>query len=357
MKNNLFTKKISKQTIKNILIILGFVIVLLLGIYIGKLLNKQKEGFAIEDTGFFSSDAIIAIKEMDLNNITTTIENNKTAIDKINENMGKNVIVQGTIIPYYPKNTTDSTKLSVTDITYLLLKGFVVCDKNSYTIGNTGTTDMCSIEIIDNFIVIKKGDTEIAKVPDLSRRFVVGAGVKSSDADNDDENNDDYNIGTTGGEDKHKLTSDESGLVSHTHTMINGGTHSHSGNTNYDGSHTHNIKTYKDDGRDTNLNAVASAKDERDGIGHMKVSTYTSGNHRHSFTISSSGSHNHEINNNTAEDAEQAHENRPPFMAMVYIYYLGDEYRYYETIPEEPNNEELYANATFMKNLYTLLTS
>jgi microcystin-dependent protein len=338
--NNLFTKKFGKQTVKNILIILCLLIVLLLGIYIGKLFNKEKEGFEIEDTSFFSSDAIMSVKEMDLNNITTTIEKNTTNIEQIKGDFkdykGKNVMLAGTIIPYYPKNTTNnSTKLSNTDLTNLLLKGFVVCDSNSYNNNNHGIENICTIEIIDNFIIIKKDNTEIAKVPDLNRRFIVGAGAKSAD---------NYNIGTTGGEEKHKLTDKESAMPGHDHKYDGSSTSSN-------GDHTHEIRhvTYghtkcsESGGCNPRKTGIFQPPAGGGSIGTMYINT------------KSAGSHRHDVKYDRRAEAEQSHENRPPFMAMVYIYYLGDEYRYYEAIPEDFEvNSEKRNNAIFIQNLHSL---
>jgi hypothetical protein len=346
-------KKYGKTTIKTILLVVGFLIVLVIGIYLGRLLNKNREGFEDTDEGFFSSDAIMSIKDMDLNSIKekidnntkallgeldkldekdtaiikhkkallgeldkldekdTAIKSNKDEINKINTNMvniDTENLIQGTIIPYYPKdNNTDNnnTKLSKAECIELLKKGFIPCDSTifdgdikdgieiQYIFENTIIKNI--IKLINNIIEINNGNI-IAKIPDLRRKFIVGSGTATGNKEYGD-----YNIGTTGGSEKHQMSVEE--MPSHSHKF--------------------QVNTGPTSGRNISC----------DG----------------SSCLGNNSSNQISGNMNTT-GGNQPHENRPPFMAMVYIYYLGNDYRYMENIPDTLTGDKL-KNAKFIKSL------
>lgn len=142
--------------------------------------------------------------------------------------------------------------------------------------------------------------------PDLRDRFIVGAG-----------NN--YNVGATGGEATHKLTTSE--MPSHNHTF-SGSSHTHtlslSGlRTSTDGAHTHTVNAAE---RDRYSTPVENGGDTVYGCkSGSSAKTSSSGGHTH--TISGSGS----IGSATAggsigsTGSGSAHENRPPYYALCFI--------------------------------------
>jgi hypothetical protein len=305
-------KKYGKSTVKNILFVVGFLVVLVIGVYLGKLLNKTREGFEGEGDGFFSSDAIMSVKDMDLSNIQKSIENNKKAIlgeleklddkdtaitknktdigniDTTMKNLNTENLTPGSIIPYFPKNNTTTT-LSNSECIELLMKGFIPCDINVFGTFNNdeieitkqvdgGELKIGTITKDDEFITITQANNIIAKIPNLSRRFIVGAGTA-----NGTEQYDDYYIGTTGGEEMHTLTIKEMP------------------------SHDHDLK---------NIYIEPNGYHWKTDNGNVAVNYNNPGNRK---LVESK---------ETGDD--QPHENRPPFMAMVYIYYLGSDYRYME---------------------------
>lgn len=141
--------------------------------------------------------------------------------------------------------------------------------------------------------------------PDLRDRFIVGAG-----------NN--YNVGATGGEATHKLTTSE--MPSHNHTF-SGSSHTHtlslSGlRTSTDGAHTHTVS------------ATGAGREEHVPSGNHTITTCGSSS---SNSTSSSGSHSHTISGSGSigsataggsigsTGSGSAHENRPPYYALCFI--------------------------------------
>ena len=112
--------------------------------------------------------------------------------------------------------------------------------------------------------------------PDLRNRFIVGAGKT-------------YNIGDKGGAATVALTISE--MPSHTHT----------GTAAKDSGHTHDVTMASMD--------TYYAKGGGTTIRSREYQTYTTssaGTHAHSMSINNTGSN-------------EAHENRPPYYALVYI--------------------------------------
>lgn len=134
-------------------------------------------------------------------------------------------------------------------------------------------------------------------IPDLSNRFVVGAGVGTS-----------YGLGSTGGADTVALSTGN--LPAHTHSIP-----SLSGSTNTTGAHTHELSPtlYTGFNGPTVLN------------GHW----YGGFNSSTPINISSSGDHSHSVTTNASTTgsgdgvAGTAHENRPPYYALAYIIHVG----------------------------------
>jgi len=110
--------------------------------------------------------------------------------------------------------------------------------------------------------------------PDLRDRFIAGAGGQ-------------YNSGDTGGEDSVTLTESEMP------------THSHTGNTDIEGDHRHSLL---EGGFDFGPAGQADSTGSQGQTG-------PAGEHSHSLNIDNAG-------------GDQAHENRPQFYALAFIYKL-----------------------------------
>lgn len=132
------------------------------------------------------------------------------------------------------------------------------------------------------------------RLPDLRGRFVVG--YRDTDTE--------YNqYGKTGGEKKHLLTAEESGVAEHTHaaSTATAGSHSHQYNDIY---HTEN------GGSVSIPNGFGSAATDYDNAGYELLrQTKTAGDHTHDVSIEE----------NEAQDASTTHENRPPYYVLAYI--------------------------------------
>lgn len=187
-----------------------------------------------------------------------------------------------------------------------------------------------------------------ANVPDLRDRFIVGVGPG-------------YVKGATGGAALVTLTGAQSGLrahghgtvlsasenASHTHSgntgaMSANATHTHtvSGSTDTEAAHTHQVQVNEGDPASTGdgnyidtlpvSNGVDKTVGQTLGGGaHSHVVTATAASastaHTHPFTsggVSANHQHNVTIGTTTAtpdDPTTQAHENRPPYYALVYI--------------------------------------
>ena len=131
--------------------------------------------------------------------------------------------------------------------------------------------------------------------PDLRNRFIVGAGNS-------------YNVGVTGGFDSVSLS--ESQIPSHTHSFSGSGSHSHGIN---DPSHTHNL--LYDHG---SFGGSSGAVTPRSG--NTPVTPGISGRVSSSTTGISVNNQSVTISGNTGgTGGGQAHENRPPYYALMFI--------------------------------------
>lgn len=185
-----------------------------------------------------------------------------------------------------------------------------------------------------------------ANTPDLRDRFIVGAGSS-------------YSRGATGGAATVTLTSAQSGLPAHSHPAAassDSADHTHSGTTgamSANASHTHTVtgSTAAGEGKHQHIVAVYEGTEAAgdgswvdtapaaggggalvhvgltaDAGAHVHVvsgsAAATSVAHTHAFTTGGrSAFHQHTItvSANTAANAASAHENRPPYYALVYI--------------------------------------
>lgn len=163
--------------------------------------------------------------------------------------------------------------------------------------------------------------------PDLRDRFIVGASTTKA-------------AGSSGGQESVTLTAAQSGLPAHTHTTAPAdASHTHTFKKNLfrhnhtmasAGEHTHGVEVYQA------YRYGASGSWLYDMVatgGGSPIGTTTpNGGHWHSlgeafnlpdadkFTAdTSSASHSHNVNANTAANATQAHSNMPPYYALVYI--------------------------------------
>jgi microcystin-dependent protein len=124
--------------------------------------------------------------------------------------------------------------------------------------------------------------------PNMVDRFPIGVGENA--------------LGATGGSKEVVLTTPQ--MPQHNHT----------GNTTTDGAHTHNINVREGVMlNDQNINAGGEGNDDT-----RRVDNVLSPNN----TTNSAGAHNHSLNiNNTGQN--QAHENRPPFLAFNFLIFVG----------------------------------
>jgi microcystin-dependent protein len=146
-------------------------------------------------------------------------------------------------------------------------------------------------------------------VPDLTDRFVVGAGGS-------------YTEGQTGGEDSVSLTDSE--MPSHRHADGNystdsDGYHSHnvSGNTDTTGEHTHTGDI--GGSYDNNQNSIDKVYTNTNGGDTL---TNPAGDHSHNVSgnTNGTGDHSHGVTGHSSYSGSgSAHENRPSFYATAFI--------------------------------------
>ena len=125
--------------------------------------------------------------------------------------------------------------------------------------------------------------------PDLRNRFIVGAGNS-------------YNVGVTGGFDSVSLS--ESQIPSHTHSFSGSSSHSHGIN---DPGHTHTMNFNQG-----NIISSGGAFGLKDSGTANRINTNTTGISVNSQSVTISG-------NTGGTGGGQAHENRPPYYALMFI--------------------------------------
>jgi microcystin-dependent protein len=125
--------------------------------------------------------------------------------------------------------------------------------------------------------------------PNLSGRFIVGAG----------EGNNDYTTGDTGGATTVTLTPDQ--MPSHTHTQVTGTEAKHYHHLAASEVDDHN---YPPTVANTGTTPYAAGTDDQSDMDYGADYTSYSGNHTHTINATGGGG---------------AHENRPPFYALCYI--------------------------------------
>jgi len=172
-------------------------------------------------------------------------------------------------------------------------------------------------------------------LPNLARRVPVGSGGTGTGTLGDA-------VGNTGGTETHTLTSAQSGLPAHNHSATSGtqsANHTHTGTSGIESTghshtvnaHRHDIYIYTNYGLGSGgyaaswTNASLGTDRSNGGQATLDVSPGTSGvslNHTHTTTTGAeSANHSHTItvNNNTAANASQAHNNIQPSLVTTYI--------------------------------------
>jgi microcystin-dependent protein len=130
--------------------------------------------------------------------------------------------------------------------------------------------------------------------PDLRDRFVVGAGST-------------YAVGAIGGANTVTLTSGQ--MPSHTHSVT--------GATGSAGEHTHTIT---DPGHAHGYVTDTSGASGSTGTGATVLSNATTDTATTGITVNLAGAHTHTFSGTTTvTGGGQAHENRPPYLALAYI--------------------------------------
>lgn len=157
-------------------------------------------------------------------------------------------------------------------------------------------------------------------VPSFRGRVPIGVGTLSGFT---------YALGDTGGEAEHVLSIAE--LASHGHDSATtaGGGHSHGGATGDDGAHTHSGTAASGGGHSGHTNVTDSTLDGTGTLVTVRQGNVTLGDHTHSLSIGSDPGHWHAIDAEAhhthginAQGSNEAHENRPPYIAINWcIYY------------------------------------
>lgn len=136
-------------------------------------------------------------------------------------------------------------------------------------------------------------------------RVLIGAG-EGTDANGVKKT---FNVGATGGEYEHKLTTAE--IPSHNHKVASSGSHTHTGTATTTGNHTHTI---------TALTAYYTQYSDSDGsrsLGRSNtLTTSSNGSHTHNVSISNGGVHTHTTEN---VGGSNAHNILNPYIT-VYIW-------------------------------------
>ncbi len=250
-------------------------------------------------------------------------------------------------------------------------EGYLLCNGAAY---NKNTYN----KLFDAIGIIHGGSGNNFNVPDLRDRFIVGAGSQYNTADQGGSNtvtlteeqlaSHTHVIENENLEHTHSLrsdngatanvvndatslsvsgnTDDDTGLHSHTGaTTNNRGSHGHGIN---DPGHSHSVEAARQNGtgadgepesREYARNSSRSTSSQGTGItiqgngSHAHSVTVPNNNseHNHSLTATGTATHNHDLSGNTATSlddhdhtaqttgADVAHENRPPYYALVYL--------------------------------------
>lgn len=133
-----------------------------------------------------------------------------------------------------------------------------------------------------------------------SGRVLVSSGTSSSGTT--------YTLGKTGGEESHKLTTDEMPTHNHASTTSSEGGHTHTGTTDTNGNHTHTLHK----GSGGSGGAYFSQGQVYGGNSGTVTPPEVAGNHSHTLTTSSDGTHTHAITVSNTGGGE-AHNNMQPY--------------------------------------------
>lgn len=117
-----------------------------------------------------------------------------------------------------------------------------------------------------------------------------------------------YAAGSTGGEDRHTLTTAEMPSHNHASTTSSEGGHTHTGTTSSNGNHSHSIPL--------SAGKTGSSTKFQFGLDNgTNTTTSTGGDHNHTFTTSADGTHTHTISvSNTGGGS--AHNNMQPYLSV-----------------------------------------
>lgn len=140
--------------------------------------------------------------------------------------------------------------------------------------------------------------------PDLTDKFIIGAGGSRSIGDS---------------EGQAEVTLAEGNLPAHSHSASTGnaGGHSHSGSTNTKGNHSHKLERVAE----RTVREAGSSSPSDDVLKNTfggDLRTDTSGNHSHSLNINSAGNHSHSVSVESTGGGE-SFSIIPPAYALAYI--------------------------------------